>query len=166
MNESKGMRSFLKPDQSIAHPPAAMTNATELQDEENTPASQHDNPRDLKAFKRSAILYWERRRIIYNILIGVPSVFVYFGGTDIAAGIGDRARLDFILVLLLFLLSAVVANICYTFAYALEFLLGSVNPESWWLRYGRTVAFAVGTIFSMGLAVQTGHGIFLMQYPV
>ena len=47
-------------------------------------------------------------------------------------------------VLPLFALSALGANICYSFAYALEFLFGSDDAASRWMRYGRTTAFVTG----------------------
>ena len=62
----------------------------------------------------------------------------------------------------LFVLSAIGANICYSFAYALEFLFGSNDPTSGWMRYGRTTAFVSGLVFTMFLALaqmEWHHGI-------
>lgn len=64
----------------------------------------------------------------------------------------------------LFILSALGANICYTFAYALEFLVGSDDLESRWRKFGRTTAFVLGTIFAMLLALIGGRNIALMEY--
>jgi hypothetical protein len=56
-------------------------------------------------------------------------------------------------------LSAVGANICYSFAYALEFFFGNDNPASAWLRFGRTSAFIGGVLFAMLLALIGGYNI-------
>ena len=65
---------------------------------------------------------------------------------------------------MLFILSAIGANVCYSFAYALEFLFGSDDPASRWLRFGRNVAFISGLILAMLLAAVGGRNIALMEY--
>ena len=64
----------------------------------------------------------------------------------------------------LFVLSAIGANICYSFAYALEFLFGSNDPTSGWMRYGRTTAFVSGLVFAIFLALIGGHNIAQMEW--
>jgi hypothetical protein len=119
--------------------------------------------RDYSAFRHTAIRYWERRRIIYNVLLIPPSVLVYI----LVAGVsraGDSYNWHPYLVLLLFLVSALGANICYTFAYALEFLFGSDDPASRWLRSGRSTAFASGLMFAILLAALGGRNIALLEF--
>ena len=119
--------------------------------------------RDYHAFRHTAIRYWERRRIIYNLALIPPSLFAYM----IMAGVsyvGDPHKTHYGLVLFYFALSAVGANICYSFAYALEFLFGSDDSTSRWLRFGRTTAFVGGVVFAMLLAFIGGRNIALIEY--
>jgi hypothetical protein len=119
--------------------------------------------RDYHTFKKTAIRYWERRRIIYNIALVLPSGFSYM----IAAGF-DRMGDDYgwhpYYVAFLFTLSALGANVCYSFAYSLEFLFGSDDPVSRWLRFGRTAAFVGGVLFAMLLALIGGRNIADMEF--
>jgi hypothetical protein len=115
------------------------------------------------AFKQTAIRYWERRRIVYNLALIPPALFGYV----ITAGIlyvGDPHETHYWLLLLLFALSALGANICYSFAYALEFLFNSDDPTSKWIRWGRTVAFAGGILFAMLLALAGGWNIAQFEF--
>ena len=113
---------------------------------------------DYATFKHTAIRYWERRRIFYNLAL-VPPAFV---GYVVTAGFiyaTDPDAAHYGRVLWLFVLSAFGANVCYSFAYALEFLFGSDDPASWWLRFGRSVAFYAGVVFAMLLALFGGRDI-------
>ena len=120
--------------------------------------------RDYHAFRHTAIRYWERRRIIFNLALMPPSFVAYMLSAGISAGVGDRECFGIGTAALLFFASAVGANVCYTFAYALEFLFGSDEPHSRWLRFGRTAAFVVGTLFAMSLALVVGRNIADMEY--
>jgi len=119
----------------------------------------HDYP----TFKKTAIRYWERRRIFYNLALLLPAFFGY-SFTDNMNWVGDAHRADYSFILFFFLLSAVGANICYTFAYVLEFLFGSDEPTSRWVRYGRTTSFVAGLLFSMLLALIGGANIANMEW--
>jgi hypothetical protein len=115
------------------------------------------------AFRRAAIRYWERRRIIYNLALVPPSLFAYM----LTAGViyvGDPHQTHYYFLLFWFALSALGANICYSFAYALEFLCGSDDPTSRWLRFGRTTAFVGGVVFAMFLALIGGRNIAMMEF--
>ena len=118
---------------------------------------------DYPNFKRTTIRYWERRRIVYNLAL-VPPAFV---GYMLAAGVisvGDERPLHPLFVFFLFAVSALGANICYSFAYGLEFLFGNDDPTSRWLRYGRSTAFSAGLVFAMLLAVIGGRNIAVMEF--
>jgi hypothetical protein len=117
-------------------------------------------------FRQAAIRYWERRRIIYNLALVPPALFSYFIRAGASAGIGDSRHLSTISVIGLFLLSAFGANVCYTFAYALEFFFASDVPDSRWSRSGRTVVLIVGTLFAMFLALIGGRNIATMEYSL
>jgi hypothetical protein len=116
-----------------------------------------------QALKRAAIQYWERRRIIYNVLLVPPSVLTYALGATIFRG-GDGSGHHHYYVVLLFLLAALGANICYTFAYVVEFFFLTDTPSTRWLRFGRTMTFALGVIFSIVLAIFGGREIALMEF--
>ena len=119
--------------------------------------------RDFHAFRRSAVRYWERRRIIYNAALVLPAL-VGYGLTDTLNWVGDPHRTHYGYIIPLFLVSAVGANVCYSFSYALEFLFGSDDPTSRWLRSGRTTAFVCGVLFAMLLALVGGRNIAMMEW--
>ncbi|MBN9693230.1 MAG: hypothetical protein J0M24_23560 [Verrucomicrobia bacterium] len=84
---------------------------------------------DFPAFKRSAVRYWERRRLIYNVALVLPA-WLGYEFTDMMNWVGDRHERHYGFTISLLVVSAIGANICYTFAYALEFLRGSDDPSS------------------------------------
>ena len=118
---------------------------------------------DYHAFKLAAIRYWERRRVIYNLALLLPAWFGY-RFADTLNWVGDLHETHYSYILPWFALSALGANICYSFAYALEFLFGNDEPTSPWMRYGRTTAFVGGVLFAMLLAVIGGRNIAEMEW--
>jgi len=119
--------------------------------------------RDYHAFRHTAIRYWERRRILYNLALVPPAFFGYM----VTAGVvyvGDPHEAHYGYILSWFALSALGANICYSFSYTLEFLFGSDDPSSRWLRFGRTSAFIAGVLFAMLLALIGGRNIAKMEF--
>jgi hypothetical protein len=119
--------------------------------------------RDFLAFKHAAVRYWERRRIIYNLALLLPAFFGY-GLADTFNWVGDAHQTHYTFILPLFALSAVGANICYSFSYVLEFLFGGDAPNSRWLRFGRPTAFVGGVLFAMLLAFIGGRNIADMEW--
>lgn len=118
---------------------------------------------DFHAFRHTAIRYWERRRIIYNLALLLPAWFGY-GFADTLNWVGDPHEHHYSYVLPWFALSALGANVCYLFAYALEFLFGSDAPTSRWMRYGRTTALVGGVLLAMLLALIGGAHIAHMAW--
>jgi hypothetical protein len=119
----------------------------------------HDHP----AFRKATIRYWERRRIIYNLAL-VPPAFVGYGLADTFNWVGDPHKTHYGFVIFWLAMSAFGANICYSFAYALEFLFGCDTPKSRWLRFGRTSAFVGGVLVAILLALIGGRNIANMEY--
>jgi hypothetical protein len=119
--------------------------------------------RDFHAFRKSAVRYWEQRRIIYNTALVLPALLGY-GLADNLNWVGDRHSTHYAFIIPMFLVSALGANICYSFSYALEFLFGSDIPISRWQRYGRTTAFVGGVFFAMLLALIGGRNIANMEW--
>jgi hypothetical protein len=114
--------------------------------------------RDYSAFRGSAIRYWEWRRLFYNAALVLPALIGY-AVTDVVNHVGDGHNSDNARLFVWFVLAAVGANICYTFAYALEFLFGKDEPTSWWFKYGRTLVFCGGLILAILLAFLGGRNI-------
>ena len=85
--------------------------------------------RDFHLFRHAAIRYWERRRLLYNFALVPPALFGYALTAGVAY-VGDPHPILYRFLLFWFALSALGANICYSFAYALEFLFGSDEPTS------------------------------------
>lgn len=120
--------------------------------------------RDFPAYRGVAIRYWEMRRLVFNTLLVVPAAFGYIITAGISAGVGDLRYLETVDVVIRFAVSCVAANLCYSFVYAFEFLLGSDNTMSWWRRYGRASVLVSGTLFAMFLALLGGHRIAVIEY--
>lgn len=120
--------------------------------------------RDFDAFQSSAIRYWELRRIIYNVALTPPALVGYVLSAGLSAGVGDEAQFGLGGILLLFFLSAVGANICFSFVYALEFLFGIDAPESRWSLFWRPLLMVLGTLLAMLLSFFGGANIAIMEY--
>lgn len=118
---------------------------------------------DYHAFRKTAIRYWERRRIIYNLAL-VPPAFVGYAIADTFNYVGDPHATHYGFVVFWLAMSAFGANVCYSLAYALEFLFGSDKPTSRWLRFGRASAFVGGVLLAMLLALIGGRNIAGMEY--
>jgi len=118
---------------------------------------------EFDVYRQSAVRYWERRRIIYNLALFPPSIAAYVLGAGILSA-GDSMDLHPYFVLMLFIFSALGANVCYTFAYALEFIFWNADPTSRWHRFGRPFAFASGVALAMLFAVIGGRNIAVLEY--
>jgi hypothetical protein len=112
----------------------------------------------------SALRYWEIRRIWYNVALTPAAFFGYCTSTLLSFAVGDIQYLDGREVLAYFIFSAVGVNICYSFAYLLEFWLGGDDRQPRWHRGGRTRMFVSGTILAVLLAIVCGHCIGEMQF--
>jgi hypothetical protein len=114
--------------------------------------------REHRAFRRTAVRYWERRRIIYNLALVLPAC-LGFAFADTLNWAGDPHTIHKSYLITWFALSAVGANFCYSFAYAMEFFFGGDDPASSWLRFERNDVFIGGILFGMLLALVGGYNI-------
>jgi len=89
----------------------------------------------------NAIRYWEPRRLIYNLVLGLI-VIGYF----IAHWPASKTEINFSSVLALFVL-AVLANVCYCAAYIVDLFAQWSDVRPSWFKW-RWVLFAVGTSFA------------------
>ncbi len=116
-------------------------------------------------YRREAIRYWERRRIVWNLILVPPSVFAYMFAAGIAIGIGDQRQFGYPMVAALFCFAAVGANICYSLAYVIEFWVAGRDAEDAYRTTGRRLLFALGCLVGIGLALAGGRDIAILQYP-
>lgn len=107
--------------------------------------------------KRKAIAYWEKRRIVYNVLLMPASVLAWQISKEFTCQIDDQtpARLTDPAVMLALVVLCISANICYSFVYVLEFFFLADEPRKFWPAPGRTVFFVVGCLIGMWLASVT-----------
>jgi hypothetical protein len=113
--------------------------------------------------QKAVIRYWERRRIIYNVALVPASLFAYLLSAGLAY-VGDPHDTLYSFVMFWFALSAVGANMCYSFVYSLEFFFFTEDPASRWSRYGRAWTFIGGLAFAMILALLGGRNIAMMEF--
>ena len=120
--------------------------------------------RDFDQFRKTALRFWERRRIVYNLVFIPPALLGYLAFAVMPTAVGDRPHLDHGVIVLLFLISAASANVCFSLCYMLEFLFGSDAPDSAWLRLWRSRVMVLGTIFAVLLAVVGGRNIAVLEF--
>ena len=114
-------------------------------------------------YRREAIKYWERRRIIWNLLLVPPALFSYWFALQFPDPEQVSPVFGFDQVAMLFFAAAVGANICYCAAYIAEFLMADSNLEGGWQNGGRTAVFVAGCVIGVGLALAGGQQIAMMQ---
>ena len=119
---------------------------------------------DFAAYRKSAIRYWERRRISYNVLL-VPCMMLGFLVTAGMNAVDDREmRMGWVGTLLLFCGYLFTANLCYSLVYAAEFIFGSEDEGSKWRRWLATTLFTLGTLFSLPIGLGVGRDIANISY--
>ena len=99
----------------------------------------------LREWATDAIRYWEPRRIIYNLVL--TAVVVICFAVRLPA---SRTVVSVNFLLLLFML-AVLANVAYCAAYAVDIFAQASGFRELWQRY-RWVLFAVGLAFASAIA--------------
>lgn len=101
---------------------------------------------ELKSLFADAVSYWERKRIVYNGVLGILAVACW--GADILAG-APRQWLGAAVVLLIF---AGVANALYCFAYPVDLAFQMTPLKEGWRRF-RWLLFATGVILASIIAL-------------
>ena len=107
----------------------------------------------------AVILWWELRRVPYNLIVGVTGIATcgIFLGTAlvcdalIGVPIGMSDGMGNLLIPFAILAYGVAANVCYTAGWAAELLvvfLAGRRP-----RHFAPILFALGTLFSIGLTL-------------
>ena len=111
----------------------------------------------IQKIRRDAFAYWEKRRVIYNVLLVPPSLLAWQMSSELTYHIDDQtpARLTDLPVLLALVGLWIGANLCYSFVYALEFLFLAESPSKFWPKPGRTIFLFLGCLLGMWLASST-----------
>ena len=100
-----------------------------------------------------ALRYWEPRRIVYNIALGLVVVVVFVAHLP-----SSRGSLSFDLLQGLFVL-AVLANVAYCAAHIVDIVLQLSSYRATWLRF-RWILLAIGVAFAAVLANFFSRGVF------
>lgn len=103
-------------------------------------------------YRHEAIRFWEKRRVVYNLVLIIPTLVVFFGYRAFVRELG-LLQMRFPVVAEYLSFCAIGANICYSFAYAVEFFFGNDAHDSVWMKSGRSSVFIAGLVFSVLLAV-------------
>lgn len=94
----------------------------------------------------NALVYWEKRRLLYNTVLFVIVVVMFLIGQPTVAGLINFSGMMTLLVL------AVAANILYSFAYLPDIMLQLSDYRETWLRW-RKWLFWSGVVFAGLLTV-------------
>ena len=95
----------------------------------------------LREYATDAIKFWERARILYNLVLAAIVVGYFVAGYPFSKG-----TLSFNSLLGLFLL-AVIANVAYCAAYIVDIFAQLSGFRELWQR-SRWLLFSIGTIFA------------------
>ena len=107
----------------------------------------------LSGYAANGLRYWEPRRLIFNIVLGLVVV-----GDFVAARPQSSVKLTFDTILSLFLL-AVLANVCYCAAYIVDLFVQFSGLHAAWAK-GRIVVLIVGTTFAAAIAHFVANSVF------
>lgn len=118
---------------------------------------------DFLEMRKSAIRYWERRRWVYLAFLVPPVIAGYFLTGEVLASF-DKKFLSNIMVLLIFTVGFVNANIAYSFAYVLEFIFIGTSRYASYTSIWRPLLFAAGCILGVILAFMASRSIAFAQY--
>lgn len=108
---------------------------------------------EFRAALTDAIGYWERRRVVYNMVLVVVTGAVFLSRQPQSAH-----AISFGLAEELFVL-AVLANIAYCAAYPVDLIVQSSGYRANWLRV-RWVLLALGLVFAAVITQFVAAGMF------
>jgi hypothetical protein len=107
----------------------------------------------VSGYTASGLRYWEPRRVIFNIILGLV-----VAGDFVATRPAAWTKLTFNTILGFFFL-AVLANVCYCAAYIVDLFVQFSGLHAAWTK-GRTAVLIVGTAFAAVIAHFFAMGIF------
>ena len=107
----------------------------------------------LREITSDAIRYWERHRVVYNVVLAMAVIVVFLGGLPTS-----RESVSGENILELFVL-AVAANVVFCSAYLLDFFAQLSEYRAAWRRH-RWMLFVVGLIFASIITRWMAMGLF------
>ena len=109
---------------------------------------------NLKVVTTDAIKFWEKNRIIYNIILAVIVIgFIIYGSFN-----GSEINIIDTVVSLFIL--AVIANVLYTAAYIPDLFVQLSEFRETWLKY-RWILFLIGLILASLYTIMISHSMFV-----
>ena len=112
-----------------------------------------DEPKPMRELITNAIQYWERKRILYNVILIILVISLYIHNLP-----SSRQAISIDLILNLFVFT-VMANIVYCSAYVVDLLAQFSDFQSKWIQY-RWALFTIGVMFASTLARFIAIGLF------
>lgn len=119
---------------------------------------------DLLARKNSAVRYWERRRWVYIALLVPAAAVGYFLTGEVLAGFDDKVFLSPFVILMMFTVGFINANIAYSFAYVFEFGFIGTTRYDGYSKTWRPLLFAAGCILGIILAFGASRSIAFAKF--
>jgi hypothetical protein len=95
----------------------------------------------IREWATDAIRYWEPRRILYNLVLAAIVLACFVVSLPVSKGL---MSLNFVLVLFLL---AVLANVAYCAAYAVDIFAQVSGFRELWQKY-RWALFVIGVVFA------------------
>ena len=115
---------------------------------------EHISPEEtLRSYRRAAVRFWERGRLIYLSALAFSSVLAFLLTTD-AGPIGSYGPAHAFGILFAWTASFIGANVCYSIVHLLEFLVMGSRSEALFHSF-RWVILAIGSMFGMAPAFVT-----------
>ncbi|MFT5468630.1 MAG: hypothetical protein ACI8UO_003741 [Verrucomicrobiales bacterium] len=114
----------------------------------------------LAQYRREAPSYWEKRRVIFNLLLIPAGWLGYSISASFTYNIDDREPASFSdpQFLIAVIMMGVMANVCYSMVYMIEFIFMSEKKGSFWPSPGRTLLLIAGCLIGMFFALSNmGH---------
>jgi len=108
----------------------------------------------IRSLKNDAFRYWEKRRIIYNLILFIAGWLAWTVSQEFSYHIDDAkpASISDPQVILSLIFLFIVVNLCYTFAYVIEFLMIAEDKIRWWPFPGRTLLLIIGCLLGFWVA--------------
>ena len=112
----------------------------------NNPQDRGSNTTESLILLREMMTYWERKRILYNIILMITVSIVW--GRDIF--LAKHSELFGLAIVLLVL--GGIANALYCLAYPVDYLLQLTQVRQQW-KATRWILFAMGQVIACSLAI-------------
>lgn len=110
------------------------------------------------------VVYWEKRRVVFNLVVIAATTTIYQLRVAVSAGVGDTRYLSDLQVGALFIVAWLGANLCFSFVYAMEFLFGLSESPRAWVRSLKPVILIAGCAIGVYLSPSVARDIGGSEY--